>query len=167
MDSSFWRIVLFVCGFFGMSWIVLASNWLSARGLEVSATACAWDPAQSAYVATVTVRNTEEKFKVAELSVQGRFRPGEGRDWPHHTIRTRYSSVTQPLVVALGPQETATEQVAYTIPSAEAFECSANVRIGRQEKFDQEPSSEVLDAVTGELGQRTPSARRGFRRRGL
>ncbi len=167
MDSSFWRIVFLICGFFGMSWIVLASNWLSAQGLTVSGAACAWDPAQRAYVATVTVQNTEDTFKVAELSVQGRFRPGAGQAWPHHTIRTRYSSVTQPLVMALSPHGTATEQVAYAIPSAEAFECSANVRIGRQEKFDQEPSPEVLDAVTGELGQRTPAPRRGFRRRGL
>lgn len=167
MEWSWWRFVMLVCGVFGMSWIILASNWLSARGLEVSGVSCAWDAESRQYVARLNVRNTEEQYKVAEMSVQGRFKPPAGQSWPHPTLRAQYAAVTQPVVVALAPNASETEQAVFAIPGTEAFECSAKVRIGRQERFETEPSHEVLDAVTTQLGQRSPSLRRGFRRRGF
>lgn len=159
------RLLWFIAAIFGMSAIILASNWLSARGVRILEARCAWEEASGTYVAGVTAQNPDDLFKLVELSIQGRFRPPPGERWPHHAIRARHESQTHQVVLFLEPERTAEQQTAFMIPGTHGFLCDAHVRIGRQERFAERPSDEVLEAVSQELVQRTP-VMRGLRGRG-
>jgi hypothetical protein len=119
---------------FVLAGIHLASQALATRGVRVTGTSCAWEQ-DDRYVATVSVANGEDVAKAVSLSVQGRFTPDEGRDWPSPAARRRYSAFSQPVSVLLPPRGERTEAVLFTVPGAEGFACSARAFVNQQRRM--------------------------------
>ena len=143
--------------------ILVFSGWLANRGLKVDRVACAWDEQAGVYRASVTASNTEPQFKVASIWVQGRFKPRDGQQWPTTAIRQHYEQTSDQMVLELEPSGSATGEVSFAIPGARDFQCSADARLGRQERFDQRPADDVTTAVATELqdgGSQTGRLRR-------
>lgn len=142
-------------------------RWLDTRGLRITETSCAWDAERGGYVATLTVENTDPLYKLVQTNVQGRFRPTEGREWPHRRIKTQYEAFTQPVQLIVNPHATATAGTVFAIPGVEAFQCRARVKIVGQERFAEPPDPAVVGAVgesgQGQMPRRLPGRRRlGF-----
>lgn len=142
-------------------------RWLDTRGLRITETTCAWDAERGGYVATLTVENRDALYKLVQATVQGRFRPPEGRDWPHRRIKTQYEAFTQPVQLIVNPHATATAGTVFTIPGVENFRCETRAKIVGQERFREPPDQAVVDAVSqtgqGQAPRRLPGRRRmGF-----
>ncbi len=150
-DFSWWIIVLGLFSLFGMGWIVMASNWLSSRGIFVTHADCAWEPSSSTYQVELGVHNTEDVFKIASFRIQARFRPPKGERWPQGMMRQYYGATSQRVALLLEPQQQTKKQIAFSIPGVEHFRCTAKVWVGRQERFEQRPSPEILNALQQSL----------------
>lgn len=140
-----WVVVTMIAA---LATVLLTVRWLDTRGLRIVDSGCAWAPDRGGYVATVTIENRDALYKVVQTTVQGRFRPTEGRQWPHPSLRTRYEAVTQPVQLLVTPRTTATTETLFAIPGVEAFRCEARAAIVGQQRFTEPPDPAVLDAMS-------------------
>ncbi len=113
--------------------ILMCSGTLASRGLQITGTRC--EAAQDRYVATVGLRNTEDRAKTVSIRVQGRFSPRAGGQWPDRQTRFQYSAVSQNIETALRPQQSGEAQAEFVIP-VEGLDCEARASINRQQRMD-------------------------------
>ncbi len=114
--------------------ILMCSGTLASRGLQITGTRCE-SQAQERYIATVGLRNTEDRAKAVSIRVQGRFSPRAGQQWPDRQTRFEYSAVSQNIAAALGPQQSAEAQAEFVIP-VEGLDCEARASINRQQRTE-------------------------------
>ena len=150
-EFAWWKIPLFVLALTFSGWLLTASRVLSGRGVRIISAECAWNAENRSYVVRFAVRNDENVFKLASIHVQGRFRPPAEQSWPHPALRRKYEATTNSAVILLEPKQELEDQITFTIPGAERYRCAAKPMVGKQERFAERPTPEVLRAVMSQL----------------
>jgi len=139
-----WIVVGLFMAAMGAVW---ASQRIAERGTRIVSSSCAWDAEQGAYVARYVARNAEDRYKLVELAVQGRFKPVPGTRWPSESLKYRYEAITQNSAILLDPKSEATGEQRFAIPGAPDLLCEARMTVSRQERFDQRPSEDLVRAM--------------------
>ena len=133
------------------TYVMVGTRWLGA-GIHLTKPACGWDSTGAGYEAAVEVRNTEPVYKVASVYVRGDFRPAKGKSWLHPSLKNMYETTTQRLTVRLGPREATRQRIQFSIPGdAQQFVCTVTAYVGRQERFKEQPTQDVMQAVEAQL----------------
>ena len=138
-DNRLLLVALLLLGAGASVFVITA--WLEHRGLRILGASCAWDPSANAYVAQLSVENTETVYKRTDFQVQARLTPPPGRRWPSALLQDRLEATSQQVMISLGPEATATKEVRFLIADVEGFACRARVWAGRSERFTHPPPS--------------------------
>jgi len=136
-----WIFVVVLVAFIGA---VLASQKLAERGTQIVRSECGWDAAAGEYRARFTLNNRENRYKLVELSVQGRFKPQPGARWPSDSLKFRYEAVTHTTALVMDPSSEASGEERFSVPGAPDLLCSARVTVSRQERFDERPPADLI-----------------------
>ena len=159
VEFRWWKVLLILTAFFGMGGLLLGSNWIATRGVDVVQNVCAWNETRSAYVATLTVRNRGPVFRLVSFHVQGHFRPGRNQQWPHETIRRQYEDVSQMSSLLLTPGATTDDQVLFNIPGGNRYVCRVAAKVSQQAQFKERPGADVVKAITKQFGVEAEESR--------
>ena len=146
-DMPGWLVPLTCVVLFGAPLLLWMVNIFTTQGIKASVTSCHWDSDRRTYVATVAIENMEDVFKGATFRVQFHFRPRPDQTWPHEELKWHYESISTTTSAVLRPNaQHVQRRVSFSIP-VKGFLCSANVSLNKQERFQQPPSDEVLQAL--------------------
>ncbi len=143
-----WGAWIFVMVLAATIGAVAASQLVAARGTQVVRSECGWDPDTNEYRARFTLNNRENRYKLVEVSVQGRFKPQPGARWPSDSLKFRYEAVTHSTALLIDPSSEAIGEERFSVPGAPDLLCSARITVSRQERFDERPPADLIKMAT-------------------
>lgn len=131
--------------------VVGVRRYFAKRALHVRDSQCIWDAVSGRHLATFSLENAENRFKVVSVQVRGESRPVAGEtsskvSSPTETSRNEY------MVLVLRPLEVLDGHIGFSFPNDMAdLVCTAKMILYRQRLFSEEPSAPALTEAIRQL----------------